>query len=63
MSKKSVFPGIQGQNSQQVENRYPQVTGTDIFNTRMLTGGYEYYSIRTRGYPYPLYSNLNLKKT
>jgi len=40
MSKKSVFPGIQGQNSQQVENRYPQVTGTDIFNTRMLTGGY-----------------------
>jgi len=42
-------------------NGYLQVQGASIFNTRMLTGRVRVY-IHTRGYPYPLYSNLNLTK-
>jgi len=34
-------------------------TGTDIFNTHVLTRRYGYYNIYIGGYLYPLYSNLN----
>jgi len=40
-------------------NGYPWIMDMGIFYTRMLTGGYGYHSICTRGYPYPLYFNLN----
>jgi len=44
-----------------IVNGYLRVTGTSIFYTHMLMGQVRYHSIRTRGYQYPLNSNLNKK--